>query len=285
MDVRELRRLGRRLVQIADLSVGGTGDRADPDIASVVSAAIGTDDQRAVGEVLAVLDVLAHWTLRADSSSDDDALPGLQRGFDDMYDDTPPWDIGRPQPIVQRLADAGEINGRVLDVGCGTGEHTLLAAALGLDAVGVDIAPKAVAIARRKAAERGLDARFQVLDVAHLATLDQTFDTVIDCGLLHTLPEQAIPAFVDALASVMRPGGRYHLLCVSDRQPGLAGPRRTSRGFIRATFRDGWEIVAIDEAELAVTIADGALHAWHAVIVRSHPERPGLTRPRQPPGA
>jgi SAM-dependent methyltransferase len=269
MDVRELRRLGRRLVQIADLSVGGTGDHADPDIAAVVGAAIDTDDQRAVGEVVAILDVLAHWMLRADTSSDDDVPPGLEGGFDAMYDDTPPWDIGRPQPVVQRLADAGEITGRVLDVGCGTGEHTLLAAALGLEAVGVDIAPKAVAIARRKAAERGVDARFEVLDVAHLDALEQTFDTVIDCGLLHTLPEPAIPVFVNALASVMRPGARFHLLCVSDRQPGLAGPRRTSRELIRAAFRDGWEIAAIEEAELAVTIAAGGLHAWHAVIVRS----------------
>ncbi len=40
-----------------------------------------------------------------------------------------PWDIGRPQPAFARLADRGLLAGRVLDAGCGTGEHTLLAAA------------------------------------------------------------------------------------------------------------------------------------------------------------
>ena len=48
-----------------------------------------------------------------------------ETGFDDAYDGTPPWDIGRPQREVVRLAEAGEITGDVLDVGCGTGENSL----------------------------------------------------------------------------------------------------------------------------------------------------------------
>src|SRR5580693_9285137 len=47
--------------------------------------------------------------------------------FDAIYaGDTPAWDIGRPQPAFERLAQAGELVGQVLDVGCGTGEHALL---------------------------------------------------------------------------------------------------------------------------------------------------------------
>ena len=34
----------------------------------------------------------------------------------------PPWDIGRPQPALTRLADQGLLRGRLLDAGCGTGE-------------------------------------------------------------------------------------------------------------------------------------------------------------------
>jgi hypothetical protein len=40
----------------------------------------------------------------------------------------PPWDIGRPQRAFVRLADAGALTGALLDVGYGTGEHTILAA-------------------------------------------------------------------------------------------------------------------------------------------------------------
>src|SRR5271165_4880300 len=56
----------------------------------------------------------------------------------------PPWDIGRAQPAFVRLAEAGRLTGRVLDVGCGTGEQTLMAAAHGAEAIGVDIARTAI---------------------------------------------------------------------------------------------------------------------------------------------
>ena len=67
-----------------------------------------------------------------------------QRTPDDMYIIQPPWDIGRPQRAFLALADAGAIRGRVLDVGCGMGEHVLMCAALGLDAAGVDVASTAI---------------------------------------------------------------------------------------------------------------------------------------------
>ena len=74
--------------------------------------------------------------------------------FNPAYRGTPPWDIGRPQPDFVRLEEAGEIQGSVLDVGCGTGEHVLYLASRGHDAWGVDLAPLAIDIARRKSAER-----------------------------------------------------------------------------------------------------------------------------------
>ncbi len=76
-----------------------------------------------------------------------------------------PWDIGRPQQAFVRLADRGLLGGRVLDAGCGTGEHALPAASRGADALGVDISPLAIERARGKAAERGVTARFEVGDL------------------------------------------------------------------------------------------------------------------------
>src|SRR6202022_3853593 len=96
-----------------------------------------------------------------------DGLPGPVRprraeDFDALYTGTPPWDIGRPQPAFLALAETGAVRGRVLDVGCGTGEHALMAAGLGLPVLGVDAAPTAIAIAEGKARDRGLVARFLV---------------------------------------------------------------------------------------------------------------------------
>jgi 2-polyprenyl-3-methyl-5-hydroxy-6-metoxy-1,4-benzoquinol methylase len=103
-------------------------------------------------------------------------------GPEDLYTSQPPWDIGRPQPAFLALADAGAIRGRVLDVGCGTGEHVLMCAGLGLDATGVDLASAALHAAKEKARDRGRTARFLLQDARHLADLGESFDTVLDCG-------------------------------------------------------------------------------------------------------
>src|SRR5215470_149644 len=141
--------------------------------------------------------------------------------FDSIYRrGVPPWDIGRPQPAFAELAERGLLAGRVLDVGCGTGEHALMAAALGLEATGVDTSLRAITMARAKAEERGLSVRFLVWDALQLAALGERFDTVLDSGLYHVFDDAARIRYVESLASAMPPGSRYFMLCFSERQPG-----------------------------------------------------------------
>ena len=182
-----------------------------------------------------------------------------------------PWDIGRPQPAFARLADRGLLSGRVLDAGCGTGEHTLLAAARGADAMGVDISPRAIGRARDKAAERGLPARFEVADVLSLGELGMTFDTVIDSGVFHVFDDADRARYVTSLAAVLRPGGHCYLMCFSDRQPGDVGPRRVSQDELRAAFSDGWVVTGITAETFEVNrgFSSGAAQAWLAAIRRT----------------
>jgi cyclopropane fatty-acyl-phospholipid synthase-like methyltransferase len=188
-------------------------------------------------------------------------------GFDAMYRGlTPPWDIGRPQPAFQALAAAGALVGRVLDVGCGTGEHAIMAARLGLTAVGVDLSPTAIELAEAKARERGVIVRFMVADGLDLPVLGERFDTVLDCGFFHVLDDPARVTFATGLRAVMSTGGRYHMLCFSDRMPGTVGPRRVSREEIRSTFADGWSVESIEPAVIETTVPDRAAVAWHATI-------------------
>jgi cyclopropane fatty-acyl-phospholipid synthase-like methyltransferase len=193
-------------------------------------------------------------------------------GWDAAYAaDTPaPWDIGRPQPAFVRLADSGLLSGRVLDAGCGTGEHALLAAARGADAVGADISPRAVGRAREKAAERGLAARFEVADVLDLGPLGLTFDTVIDSGLFHVFDDQGRGQYVTSLASALESGGTCYLMCFSDRQPGDFGPRRVRRDELTTAFRDGWAVtdIAADTFEINPVQGTTTAQAWLATIRR-----------------
>src|SRR5579863_8228050 len=170
-----------------------------------------------------------------------------ENNWDSIYgsDQRPPWDIGRPQPFLVRLAESGAFTGRLLDAGCGTGEHALLAAASGADVVGVDVSARAIAQAKEKAATRGLKVRFEVGDALNLAQLGAMFDVSIDSGLFHVFNDEDRAKYLASLATVMRPGGTCHLSCFSENQPGDFGPRRVTQAELRAAFSDGWTITEI----------------------------------------
>ena len=197
------------------------------------------------------------------------AQPG---DWDAVYRESgpPPWDIGRPQPAFVRLAESGLLSGRVLDAGCGTGEHALLAAAHGADVVGVDLSPRAIEQARRKAAERGVPARFEVGNALDLEQLGISFDTVIDSGLFHVFDDQGRAQHVTSLASVTPSGGLCYLLCFSDRQPGDMGPRRVSKEELSQAFSDGWTVTDIAAETFAINRGSSAAtaQAWLATIRR-----------------
>ncbi|HWD72948.1 MAG TPA: class I SAM-dependent methyltransferase [Actinomycetota bacterium] len=187
-----------------------------------------------------------------------------------MYASPPPWDIGRPQPAFLALAEAGAIRGRVLDVGCGTGEHVLMSAGLGLDATGVDLSSRALAAAKDKAHGRGRTARFLLHDARQLADLGEPFDTVLDCGLFHILSDGDRAAFVDSLHSVLQPGGRYFMLGFSDQQPSEWGRvRKLTQDEIRAAFADGWRIDSIEPSTIDITTDPDGIRAWLAALTRT----------------
>jgi SAM-dependent methyltransferase len=189
--------------------------------------------------------------------------------FNASYDSTPPWDIGRPQPAFQRLAESGVLVGRVLDVGCGTGEHALMAASLGLTALGIDSAPRAIELAQAKATERGSEARFEVWDALDLPGLEQRFDTVLDCGLFHVFDDDQRNAYVGSLRGVIPVGGQFFMLCFSERQPGDWGPRRVTQDEIRTSFAEGWRVISIEPAVIDITIDPDGAQAWLSVVGRT----------------
>jgi SAM-dependent methyltransferase len=190
--------------------------------------------------------------------------------WDASYHDGPaPWDLGRPQPAIVRVAAAGGFAGAVLDAGCGTGENTLLVASLGLSVLGVDVAETALATARAKADDRGIEVEFAVADAFQLARLGRRFETVLDCGLFHTFDGEERPRYVASLASVTERLGTLYVLCFSDVGP-TTGPHPVSQETLRAAFNSstGWNVAAIEPDRIQTRYHDDGAPAWFATIRR-----------------
>jgi SAM-dependent methyltransferase len=190
--------------------------------------------------------------------------------WDASYSDGPaPWDIGRPQPAVVRVASEGRFAGAVLDAGCGTGENALHVASLGLPVLGVDVAETALRIARANAADRRIEVEFAVADAFHLERVGRRFETVLDSGLFHTFDGEERPGYVASLASVTEHGGTLYVLCFSDDGPDT-GPHPVSEEELRAAFvpSRGWVVASIEPERIETRFHDNGAPAWLATVTR-----------------
>ncbi len=98
---------------------------------------------------------------------------------------------------------------RVLDVATGSGNAALVAAALGAEVTGLDLAPSLLDVARRRAEEAELRIAFVEGDAEDLPFADGSFDRVVSVFGAMFAPDQRRAAA--ELARVCRPGGRIGL--------------------------------------------------------------------------
>lgn len=180
--------------------------------------------------------------------------PDPQAFFEGVYRQTPPWDIGGPQPALEALLDELPPAGPVLDVGCGSGDHAIALARRGLQVVGVDTVQEAIGQARAKAAalrpEIAERLGFQVADALRPSLLGRQFGAVVDSGFLHLFEREVAERFAAELAASLRPGGRYYLLALAVQFDVPNVPRAVTEEELRARFTPerGWRILALREA-------------------------------------
>ena len=199
--------------------------------------------------------------------------PGKPSGlssFNESYRGVPPWDIGRPQPAFAQLAASENLGEDIVDVGCGTGEHAILFASMGYRALGVDSAPLAIEKARAKASQRGSNAKFIVADALHLESLNRQFDAAVDSALFHVFSDRDREAYVDSLRAVLRPGGRYYMLCFSNKEPvGWGGPRRVFKREILKSFSDGWRVNYVRPAKIETAFHEKGGEGWFSKVTKA----------------
>jgi cyclopropane fatty-acyl-phospholipid synthase-like methyltransferase len=193
--------------------------------------------------------------------------------WNDVYKGTPPWDLDRPQPAFQALIQSGEIKpGRALDIGCGRGENAIMLAMNGCDATGIDLAENAISDAKAKAIERHVKLNFVVGNVLQMDRLftEGEFDVVIDSGLFHVMMDEERPVFAQQVHRILKNGGKYFMLCFSDKEPGeYELPRRVSKAEIESTFSPLFNIMYIKDVAFDSLLNPSSRKAYLLSATRS----------------
>ena len=198
------------------------------------------------------------------------ARSALWRDPDELYTGRrPAWDIGRPQPAFLALADAGEIRGRVLDVGCGTGEHVLLCAAAAWTRPASTSPPPHSPPPGAKADQRGASPRGSYATTPAGSPTSPSRSTPCStaaCSTSSTTPT-APPS---SPACARRSAGRPLPHVVLQRRPaGRQRPHRVTHDEIVTAFRQGWRVDSIEPATIETLTDPDGIRAWLAAFTRT----------------
>lgn len=181
-------------------------------------------------------------------------------------DYAPGWRIAEIPAEVQAALDDGWLPSddapRLLDLGCGDGVVTAHLAAVGINALGVDVAERAIALARER-----IDATvvtsgalaFEVADATESLAHFGMFDAVLDRGCFHNVTKRSQRLYVEALAEVLPPGAPMLLVCHTRNSSAAERVKE-----VTAAFAPAFEVHSTEEMRIADRIPGVALRLRRA---------------------
>lgn len=177
-----------------------------------------------------------------------------------------PWDLGRPRDFLVELVEQGVIRGKkVLDTCCGLGTNGLYLAEKGYEVTGIDISGKALELAEKKARGRSLagSIRFERRNFMGAGFGPGSFEFILDIGCFHHVAVEDRDTFIANIHRTLGPGGRYLLMCFSDRMGGAWN--HFSPDQLKGLFSERFE--TLESREIASVEGDGVTRFFHVVLM------------------
>ena len=164
---------------------------------------------------------------------------------------TVPWDDHAASPLLVEWAAARGVRGEgrpAIVVGCGLGDDAEHVASLGFRTVAFDIAPTAIAGARRRFPDSAV--QYVVADLLDLpAEWRNAFDLVVEHITVQALPEPPRGAAIACVASLVAAGGTLLVIsgARSEDEPADGPPWPLVRAEVESFATGGLDVVAIEE--------------------------------------
>jgi SAM-dependent methyltransferase len=154
------------------------------------------------------------------------APPTTTQGWDERYRTGDlPWDCGVESPeLLDVLREQKFRAGRALELGCGAGTNVVAMAKLGFNVVGVDCSPRALEMARDRAAKAGVAVEFVEGDVCNLPRIGEGFDWIFDRGCYHCVRSSNLEGYLKSVQRNCREGALLLILAGNADDPNPGGP-------------------------------------------------------------
>jgi SAM-dependent methyltransferase len=189
-----------------------------------------------------------------------------------------PWERRNVPELWQPLFEGPDAMepGRALDIGCGSGRDAVHLAGRGWQVTAVEFVDKALATARRRAAEEGVEVQWVKSDVGELGRLglEPGYRLLYDFGCIQGLSDSARRGAAAGLTELAAPGARLLLLAFKAGQR-IMLPRGMDREQLVALLGGGWDL---QRAESVVT------EDMPSPVRRAEPTLYRLTRRNGGPG-
>ena len=157
-----------------------------------------------------------------------------------------PWDNGRiPEPLTALVEGPGALPpGRALDLGCGTGTQSVYLARQGWHVTGIDVVPRAIEEAERRAEAADVYPTFVTGGISRLTELitARDYSLVLDVACFHGLPSRQRYETADQITQVTRSGAIFLLFGFG---PGHRGPlpRGIDGDEVMRLFGANWDLL------------------------------------------
>jgi cyclopropane fatty-acyl-phospholipid synthase-like methyltransferase len=169
--------------------------------------------------------------------------------FSLWYYFNPPWDSGiSPPELLDFIKNHPPEN--AIDIGCGTGTNVITLAKAGWQVTGVDFAPRAIKIAKRKAKKAGLESELHVRDASNLEGITGPFDLALDMGCFHGIGNKKAE-YLAELDRILAPGGHWLMYGFFNPDPASNSPglAEADLDLIPASMTQVWRQDGFDKRE------------------------------------
>jgi len=125
-------------------------------------------------------------------------------------------DIDKSIKDFYDFLNSKNVNGNLLDLGCGNGRNSIYFSKNGFESFGIDFALSAVKVCKESAKKENSNAKFVSGDVLKYPFEKNYFDVVVDAGCLHHIRKKHWKKYKNNLLNTIKEGGYFYLHGISD---------------------------------------------------------------------